>query len=212
MDGRRDTERISDVVHTWAADIICFQEVHQRLPWSGWLNQPKLLARALGMTVVFQRNLGIVVGGYGLAIASRFALNDVQRCFLPSMGERRGALSVTAQMPQGSVRVWCTHWGLNGEERLQQAAQLALWVNAGTGPVIVCGDCNEGGDGRAIRLLREDTGLRDAGVTEDEPTYPADMPKARIDFVLHSSDMRLEACLVPETLASDHRPVICDFG
>ncbi len=211
LDGRRDTARVANFLLTQAPDIVCFQEVHQRLPWSGWVNQPGILERELGMTVVFQRSVNTVLGGYGLAVASRHRLSDVTRRFLPSIGERRGALAVTAQTPDGPVRVWCTHWGLNGEERIRQAVRLASWVNESSLPTILCGDFNERPDAPAVRRLLSDTGLSDAGEQTGKPTYPSDLPTARIDFVLCSADLTCECCAVPDTQVSDHRPLVCDF-
>jgi endonuclease/exonuclease/phosphatase family metal-dependent hydrolase len=212
MDGRRDTERIAAMVRAWSPDVVCFQEVHQRLPWSTWVDQPGLLARLLGMPVIFQRNLNLGFGGYGLAIASVFPLDEVQRRFLPGTGERRGALGVTASTPDGPVRVWCTHWGLTGNERVQQAAQVAAWVNGGTSPVVVCGDCNERADAPAVRRLLEDTDLLDVGAMTGTPTYPADAPTARIDYVFCSPGLRSQSCVVPDTQVSDHRPVVCSLA
>lgn len=208
MDGRRDSARISGVVREQRADIVCFQEVHQRLPWSGWINQPGHWERTLGMTVAFQRNVNIGIGGFGLAIASRYPLSAVTRRFLPSLRERRGALAVTVQTPFGSVRVWCTHWGLDAEERLRQATRLTEWVRQENAPTILCGDFNERPDAPAVRRLLSDTGLHDVGAQENTPTYPSELPTARIDYLLHSAEFDCERCVVPDTQASDHRPVL----
>ena len=163
MDGRRSTERIAEAVAAQSPDVVCFQEVHQRLPWSGFVDQPRRLQKSLGMPLVFQRNLNIGIGGYGLAIASRLPILSTRRHFLPSVGERRGALEVTVQTPTRPVAVWCTHWGLREDERERQAAQMAAWLAAAPGPRIVCGDFNERADAPALRRLLAETGLRDSG-------------------------------------------------
>jgi endonuclease/exonuclease/phosphatase family metal-dependent hydrolase len=211
MDGRRDTGRIAEVVRAYAPDVVCFQEVHQCLPWSGWINQPRAWERELALKVVFQRCVNIGVGGFGLAIASRLPMTDVSRRFLPSVGERRGALAVTVQTPEGSVRVWCTHWGLNEQERVRQAECLGNLVNQSSLPTILCGDFNERSDAPAVRRLFSDTGLCDAGAQLEMPTYPADSPIARIDFVLHSACLSCVSSIVVDTQASDHRPLQCDI-
>ncbi|MBV9848602.1 MAG: endonuclease/exonuclease/phosphatase family protein [Armatimonadetes bacterium] len=211
MDGRRSTPRIAKAVAAHAPDIVCFQEVHQRLPWSGFVDQPRQLRRALGMPFVFQNNLNVGVGGYGLGIASRLPRRTVCRCFLPSVGERRGALEVSLETPDGLISVWCTHWGLQGEERERQAAQMADWIAAARDPVIVCGDCNERADAPAVRRLLAETGLQDAGEEHDLPTYPADTPAARIDFIFHAPALRRARCVVVDSQFSDHRPVMADF-
>ena len=211
MDGRRSTLRIAETVLALSADIVCFQEVHQRLPWSGWIDQPRQLRRALGMRLVFQRNLVFGLGGYGVAIASRLPLLETRRHFLPSVGERRGALKVSVGTPTGPVSVWCTHWGLHQEERLRQAVQLARWVSQERQTAIICGDFNERSGAPAVRALLSGTGLRDAGADLDLATYPADLPTARIDFLLSSPTLTPHTCAVADTQVSDHRPVLADF-
>ena len=136
MDGRRSTERIAATVAAQSPDVICFQEVHQRLPWSGFVDQPRRLERLLSVPVIFQRNLVIGIGGYGVAVASRLPILDTRRHFLPSLGERRGALEVSVQTPTGTVGIWCTHWGLGAEERARQAVHMASLLAASPDPCI----------------------------------------------------------------------------
>ena len=75
MDGGWSTERIADVVLEQAPDILCLQEVHQRLPQSRFVDQPGRLQKALGLPVVFQANLRLGAGAYGLALVSRYPVN-----------------------------------------------------------------------------------------------------------------------------------------
>lgn len=211
MDGQWSTERIADVVLEQAPDIGCLQEVHQRLPQSRFVDQPGRLQKALGLPVVFQANLRLGVGGYGLALVSRYPVNTVQNHLLPSVREQRGALEVSLTTPIGPLTVFCTHWGLNGAERERQAARLAELVAAVPGSVLVCGDFNEGPDAPGISALRSRTGLADADIDKNRLTYPADRPAARIDYVLYSLELTLQNVFPVTTLASDHLPLIADF-
>ncbi len=211
MDGQWSTERIAEVVLAQAPDILCLQEVHQRLPQSRFVDQPGRLQKALGLPVVFQANLRLGVGGYGLALVSRYPVNTVQNHLLPSVREQRGVLQVSLTTPTGLLTVFCTHWGLNGKERERQGARLAKLVTAVSGPVLVCGDFNEGQDAPGIRLLRERTGLQDADADLNRRTYPADKPEARIDYILYSPELSLSAISPVETLASDHLPLVAEF-
>lgn len=211
MDGRRDTGRIADVVRTWKPDIVCFQEVHQRLPWSRFINQPGFLQQRLGMPFVFHANVRFPLGGYGLGIATHYPVLAVTRRDLPSQGEQRGALQVTLEMPQGPVIVVCTHWGLHSEERARQAADLGQWLRETQTPLVLCGDLNDRPETKAIQEMMRQTGLYDAGAAANEPTYPAGAPRARIDVILHSPTLRLAQFTVVESHTSDHYPVIADF-
>lgn len=213
MDGARSTERIAAVVRQHAPGIVCFQEVHQRLPQSRFVDQPAQLEKELGMPLVFQANLRLgFVGGYGVAVASRYPVRLVQNHLLPSVREQRGVLQVTLDAPVGLLTIFCTHWGLNEEERQRQAARLAELVLAISGPVIVAGDFNERPNAPGVRLLLERTGLRDADAAQDRLTYPADTPEARIDYLFYSPALALGSVSVIPTLASDHLPLLADFA
>ncbi len=211
MDGRWSTERIAEVVLDQNPDIVCFQEVHQRLPQSRFVDQPGRLQKALGLPVVFQANLRLGLGGYGLALASRYPVNTVQNHLLPSVREQRGVLEVNLTTPTGPLTVFCTHWGLNGAERQRQAARLAELVTAAPGPALVCGDFNEGPEASGLRLLLARTGLADADAAGNRLTYPADAPASRIDYILYSPELTLGASCPVATLVSDHLPLVADF-
>ena len=43
------------------------------------------------------------------------------------------------------------------------------------------------------------------------PTYPANAPRAELDFVLVSERIEITDFSVPDVRLSDHRPLICDF-
>ena len=211
-DGRKSTERVADVVRGQSPDIVCFQEVHQRLPQSKFVDQPARLEKELGMPFVFQANLHLGVGRYGVGVASRYPVRGVRNHLLPSVREQRGVLQVTLETPGGLLNLFCTHWGLNGAERERQAAQLVELVEAVSGLVIVCGDLNEGPAAPAVRLLLDRTGLSDADAALNRLTYPTERPEARIDYVFFSPSLALTGVSVLETPASDHLPLIADFS
>lgn len=58
--------------------------------------------------------------------------------------------------------------------------------------------------------------MTDAFVPGPDPgfTFPADKPDRRIDYVLHNGEAGLrsvECRVLPEPVASDHRPVLAGF-
>jgi endonuclease/exonuclease/phosphatase family metal-dependent hydrolase len=55
--------------------------------------------------------------------------------------------------------------------------------------------------------------MKDVWEGRDDPgyTFPADDPDRRIDYILYSEEYRLQAAQVPDTWASDHRPVVADL-
>src|SRR5258708_7571866 len=94
MDDVRSTGRIADTVRMFTPDIICFQEIHKKLPWSGKEDQPDVLATLLGRPFVFQRNVGFGRGAYGIGIAARGTITKHKEHLLPSEKEQRGVLEL----------------------------------------------------------------------------------------------------------------------
>ena len=211
MDDQRSAERIAEVVLEQNADIVCLQEVHQRLPQSRFADQPGQFEKFLGLPVVFQANLRLGIGGYGLAVVSRYPVGTVQNHLLPSVREQRGILEVRLDTPAGPLVIFCTHFGLSADERVKQSANLAELILAASYPVIVCGDFNESPDAPGIQNLLARTGLSDADAALNRWTYPVNALEARIDYIFHSPSLACQSLSVIETEASDHLPLVAEF-
>jgi endonuclease/exonuclease/phosphatase family metal-dependent hydrolase len=212
MDGFRSTRRIIEVLRALTPDMVAFQEIHQRLPWSRGEDQPLALEVGLGRPFVFHRLLRYGRGGYGIGMAARGTVAERLHHLLPSGREQRGALELRLREIDGMrLTSICTHWGLDAEERISQARALIEIVRAAPRPVIVCGDLNEDREGQAVQLLLNETDLQDADAERQRPTFVADNPKVRIDFVLYTPELAARRVEVIDTLASDHLPVLVDF-
>jgi endonuclease/exonuclease/phosphatase family metal-dependent hydrolase len=212
MDGVRSTQRIAETLRPFSADVVCFQEIYERIP-PALEDQPARLGAMLNRRFIFQRCLDFAFGGYGNGIAAP-ASGESFRHTLPSGKEQRGALEVRLRSVGGlsAVTIFCTHWGLDAAERMQQAEALANLVNAAPRPLIVCGDLNETPNGPAVRDLLERTGLIDPNAGGNCPTFTSTNPTARIDYILHSPDLRAAAFEVLRSEASDHLPVMADLA
>ena len=209
MDGRRSIARIADVIRASGADIACLQEVEQRVTVTGYRDQPRRLARLLGMHTEFQAAMTLPLYKFGNLILTRYPVLRVTRHALTSAGEPRGLLEAQLQSEVGTLSVFCTHWGLNAQERLIQAAETADIVNASAPPRVICGDLNETPDCAAVQSLILKTGLRDLALAAvaPEPTFPSDAPRVRIDYILAGPEVEASDMRVIDSLASDHRPV-----
>ncbi|MCC6730877.1 MAG: endonuclease/exonuclease/phosphatase family protein [Chthonomonadales bacterium] len=211
LDGRRSIGRVAETLRALRPDVVCFQEVHQRTPWGGLTDQPRRLGRLLAMRFVFQRTIDLGFGGYGIGIATRLPVRSVARHALPGGAEGRGALQAELETPDGAVRVFCTHWGLDPEERDRQAALLARLVRSAGGPTTVCGDLNAGPHDGCVRGILEGAGLCDADAERDRPTFPGGAPTRRIDYILFTPALRAERVDVGDSRASDHLPLAADL-
>jgi endonuclease/exonuclease/phosphatase family metal-dependent hydrolase len=210
MDDRRDVGRIAAVIQEARADVVGIQEVHQRLPQSGMADQPRALARATGMSCLFGPALSLGLGKYGNAVLASMPARRraIQR--LPGEGEPRAALEVELAMEGRPLTLICTHFGLSTAAREQQAAVLAAAVRSARAPVALVGDLNAGPDAPEVQALLN-AGLRHAAPPV-EPTFPADEPRHRIDYVLIAPELACAACHVIASTASDHLPIVAEIG
>lgn len=211
MDNRRSARRIAEVVRESGAQIICLQEVHQRLPWSRMVDQPGVLARHLRINVAFQRNLSIGVGGFGNAVLTSFEIAHSRSHSITSKGEQRGVLEVRLITPDGPLTVFCTHFGLDRDERVVQAGELAELVNATESPKLVCGDFNEEACAAGVAKLIGSAGLIDAD-PHGPPTFDSEQPCKRIDMILCDPSIAVQRISVLESKASDHLPLVADLA
>ena len=209
MDGQRRIERIGAVVQDSRAEVVGLQEVHQRLPQSGLADQPRALARATGMACLFGPALSLGPGRYGNAVLSSIPAQKKAVYRLPGEGEPRAALEVTLEMDGRPLALICTHLGLSEAARRQQADALAQVVRSAERSVVLMGDLNAEPDAPEIQTLLA-AGLRHA-LPPVEPTFPADVPCSRIDYILLSPELECPQSWVTATTASDHLPVGADI-
>src|SRR5690606_30670121 len=101
-------------------------------------------------------------------------------------------------------------WVADDGFRFAQASALAAVLDTLSRPWILIGDFNDVPESRTLELFRERA--REAA---KEPgarlTFPASVPDREIDFVFAGPEPNwavLEARVVDEPLASDHRPVL----
>ncbi len=220
MDGVRSTRRIAAVLRDIEADIICLQEVHQRLPWSRFRDQPGQLSRCLRKPVVFQSNYNVGIGGFGNAILTALPMfapfshcipNARERRSVLRRPEKRGLLGIRLQTNEGPLSILTTHWSLDAQDRIEGAEVVANRVKDMSGQAILCGDFNALPDSPELALLRAETGLDDSGAADGRLTFPSDTPVERIDYVLVSPNIHISRYDVLESLASDHRPVVVEW-
>lgn len=225
LDGRHAPARIASVIAACAPDVVALQELDVRRRRTQQVNQPKLLADALGMSYHFQSALRTRREEYGEAILSRLPMAKIHCGHLPMPGhlkvERRCALWVSVSVGCATVQIVNTHFGLNrGERRLQADTLLGPeWLGAAhcTGPKILCGDLNL--TFRSPVYARIARALSDvqprANGHPPRRTWPSLLPLVALDHVFVSPDIRVRRVEVPRSrqgrIASDHLPVVADL-
>lgn len=193
------------------ADVIALQEVDVRTRRTGFVDEPAVLAAALGFHYVFAASIKWDDGDYGLAVLSRWPMTEVWRHRLDATeaGEPRIVLEATLCADGRPLRVFNHHADGRVASRDAGFGELRRLVQADMGHgVLVLGDFNEHPDGPGVRGL-VDAGLVDLGAERNVDTFDG----GRIDYLLADGPLaRLTSnAQVWHTDKSDHHAVLADL-
>ncbi|MDE0892970.1 MAG: endonuclease/exonuclease/phosphatase family protein, partial [Planctomycetota bacterium] len=131
---------------------------------------------------------------------------------LPGKLEQRGLIGVVISPGGDPLLVCSTHFdhGRDNPSRAVEAQIVADFARESSIPVILAGDLNALPGSDVLSILGEVFEIPQ----HPAPTFPSDIPERRIDYILptHIPGWQLtETRVVPEPLASDHRPVLAIF-
>jgi endonuclease/exonuclease/phosphatase family metal-dependent hydrolase len=193
------------------ADVIALQEVDVGTRRTGFVDEPAVLATALGFQFAFAASIKWDGGDYGLAVLSRWPLTDVRRHRLSVIepAEPRIVLEATVCAHGRPLRIFNHHADRRVASRAAGFKEFADLVRPALGRgILVLGDFNEYPDAPGVRVLI-DAGLTDLGAGENANTTR----NGRIDYVLADGPLaRLtEAARVWPTDSSDHKAVLVDL-
>ncbi|MBX7244502.1 MAG: endonuclease/exonuclease/phosphatase family protein [Candidatus Sumerlaeaceae bacterium] len=163
---------------------------------------------------------GAIHGEYGNAVLSRLPFRTPpENIALPNREGKEQRACLRLEMPEthaGPLVVYATHLQHDSAEiRVDQMTEILRRASSeATGTlVLLMGDFNyhpgTAGDllGLAARAGFHDLqgeAAKTAGV-EPEPTFPADKPKQRIDYIMANRPLKVIQAKVIESEASDHR-------
>ena len=147
---------------------------------------------------------------YGHALLSRWPITDREIVALPQReDEPRALLRCSIEASPATVEVISTHLSHLASDRPAQGEFLNQWLddNIQDAPAqFLLGDLNSSADEAWL------TGLlshwSDADAEKQRPTFPADEPQQRIDYVLGRGADLDEVDIPSLTDVSDHRPVV----
>lgn len=223
-DGVYDLERLAQVIQATQPDLVGLQEVDVGVRRSGKTHQVLRLAELTGLASSYGPTQHYEGGLYGNAVLSRLPILDVAIHPLPyteATPEKttypRGAIAVTVRAPDGlPLRFISTHFQHNVEEdRVAQAQTINALFAApdDTTRTVLAGDLNAKPDAEPLQILHQRwvNALDPAAA----PTAPSHAPTSRIDYILsrpQSAFRLLSSEVIPDAIASDHRPVLAVFA
>lgn len=228
--GGGNLDGIAEAIRATGAEVVALQEVD--VHWStrsNFVDQAATVAERLGMQVRFApiyrlpgENAAAPMREFGVALLSKYPVvaftnHAITRLSTQSDGAPPaplpGFLEATVDVHGTHVRVFNTHLDYRPDPatRRQQVAEMLAVIGEPATPTLLFGDMNAGPDAPELQPLF--TRLRDSWGTGADPglTYPSTAPVKRIDYVLTSSHIRVRGARVPDTQASDHRPVVVDL-
>ena len=207
---------LASVINDARVDLVALQEVDRDSNRSGHVDQAARLGALTRMNHVFRATRPLPGGQYGVALLSRFDILSAVARDLPAEGfEPR--VYVDARLDLGGsrrLRLGFTHLDFHVASAQPQVREL-LRLAAASPPAIVLGDFNFTPDRPVHDLMA--ARFRDVWNVVGEgrgPTVPARSPGARIDYVWVARGegaLRPLCAYVPNTTASDHRPVVAAF-
>jgi len=212
LDGRRDLDRVADVIAEIGPDVIGLQEV-VRDAGSVHADQAAYLASRLGMELIMCVTRPFGAGTYGNAVLTRLTPLASSTCDLSRGGrEPRACLRVDLGVNGRTLHVFNCHFGLGLRERRAQVELLATFIRdsaALAGPRVLMGDFNEWHPGPVSRGLRREFS---SPMRRMRRTHPAMFPLFKLDRIYWDVELEGETFHVHRTrlarLASDHLPVV----
>lgn len=216
--GINDLSLVKSVIEAENPDLVALQEVDKNTTRSGGTNQAEWLAQELGMEYRFGKTENYFGGEYGIALLSRFPINQTFIHDLPfAEGEElRLALEAWVDVPDiygrtNTLSFVSTHLDhLSNITRVDQVEAIVDALAPRNHPVIVAGDLN------ATPLQDPMALLQSSGYeyldTQELLTFPAIIPTKKIDYIMvRTEELPLASFpvrVVDEQAASDHRPVV----
>lgn len=204
MDSKRGFDRVADVISSYQPDIVAVQEIDSVTNRSEGKDVLFELCERTGMRGVYSAAISYDGGKYGIGILCKEKPVSVKRVPLPGREEQR-----TAIIAEFKDYVFiASHLSLTSEDRKESFKILLNEAAKFKKPVFMAGDFNAVPDSEEIKYLAEKAIiLSDTSIA----TCPADNPTECIDYicVIDSKNKvtKLSASVIPEPVASDHRPV-----
>lgn len=219
-EGVVDLEAIAEAINSANPDLVALQEVDRFTDRSGKeLDQAKRLGELTGMHHYFAKALDRSNGDYGVAILSKFPIEETARFSLPvnpgTDAELRVAGLVQVTLEGKPIIFVATHLDHKAESnRALQANELLKALKPYSAyPIILGGDFNMPPESETWNILKTEFHM---GCTTCPSTFSASNPTTTIDYLLlnttgndYFSFKRYEVILERE--ASDHLPLVAEL-
>lgn len=202
-----DLEETARAIETAGPGVVLLQEVGRGWPILSAVDQAEWLSHRLDMQLIWGPASQDDLWGNAILTTAPVISSDWTK-FETTQNLRRGAVLAVLASTSGPVVVVSTHLDNPrgaSTARLEQVTHLIeFW--AGEEPAVIGGDFNAD-PGSETMLTLIDAGFADSGDMLGVDATTSDDDR-RIDYVLFTPGLEVVAVEIPDTWASDHRPVV----
>lgn len=215
-----DIGSIVKTIKAEAPDVVALQEVDADTERSGAGNQAEMIAKELDMHYFYAKSIDFQGGEYGVAILSKFPMENEKINRLPTIPETKGEPRVLAtagiRISDGKQLIFgSTHLDAqkSSENRILQIEEInKIAETQGNELMIIAGDFNALPGSQVINTL--DSAFRRT-CDSCSPSFPETEPKKVIDFIAYrpgTYTVKVKKYkVIDDSYSSDHRPVTAEF-
>ncbi|MGL4853927.1 MAG: endonuclease/exonuclease/phosphatase family protein, partial [Lentisphaeria bacterium] len=122
----------------------------------------------------------------------------------------RGMKRLIIEVDCQNFTLFLIHLALSKKIRAIQIRHLIELAKKSPQPYIIAGDFNTFSGEEELNELLTELNLINANIDKN-PTFPSWKPKFQIDYILHSTQIKLLNFSIPKINLSDHLPLIAEF-
>lgn len=214
--GVADVQAVTKVIKNADPDIVFLQEVDKNTGRNkNYDDQAEVIAKQLGMNVQFFPARPQGVGFYGVAILTKYKIEDAKLHLLPkpeNLEQRVMGTVIIKLTAKERIVAAVTHLQHNSQEnRLDQIKEVVSILKNEKRPVVLGADFNELITTTDFFNVFDKEFIRTCIDYNCPYTFPAANPRSTIDYLAFKPSLAFSVSshnTINETYASDHLPVI----
>ncbi len=211
-----DFEAIADVINKFEPDVVGLNEIRGKGEREDYEAQTEILSSLTNMPYFYFAKAIDVHGNnpYGNAILSKIPFESVENIPIPDPDVKEEGeyfemrCLIRAKLNNG-VTVLVTHFGLNPSEH-ENAVKTVINSLVNDKCVLV-GDFNVLPDNPVLAPIFGVMNDTEDKLVKNKLTFPSNAPDRKIDYIFVSSDIQIVSAEIPQIVASDHLPIVCNL-